>query len=93
VVKRYTYLYCGKIILKLLKKLKLELPYDPTILPVGIYSRRDVCIPILPPVTIAKGRNQPKCSVEGLIRKGDVDTQYYSALKKKLFLFATVWME
>ena len=52
-----------------LKKLKIELPYDPAIPFLGIYPektiiRKDTCTPVFIAVlfTIAKTWKQPKCS-------------------------------
>ena len=53
---------------RFLKKLKVELSYDPAIPLLGIYSeksmiRKDTCIPMFTaaPFTIAKTWKQPKC--------------------------------
>ena len=63
-----------KIIWKFLKKLKIELPYDPAIPLLGIYSKKpkplfqkDTCIPmfIAALFTIAKVGKQPKCPSTG----------------------------
>ena len=60
---------------RLLKKLKLEIPYDPVIPLLGIYPKKtktliqkDICLPmfIAALFIIAKVREQPKCpSTEG----------------------------
>ena len=57
-----------KTVRMFLKKLKIELPYDPTILLPGIYPektliRKDTCTPVFIVVlfTIAKTWKQPKC--------------------------------
>ena len=56
--------------LNFLRKVKMELPLDPTILLVGLYPRnpetliqKNLCIPmfIAAQFTIAKCRKQPKC--------------------------------
>ena len=56
---------------RFLKKLKIELPYDPAILPLGIYLKKPktqtqkyICTPrfITALFTIAKIWKQPKCS-------------------------------
>ena len=62
-----------------LKKLKIELPYDPAIALLGIYPRdagmlfrRDTCTPtfIETPSTIAKVWKEPKCpSMDEWIKK------------------------
>ena len=58
-----------KTLRKFLKKLKIELPYDPAIPLLGIYlketkslCRKDACIPMFTaaPFTIAKTWKQPK---------------------------------
>ena len=53
---------------KFLKKLKIELPYDPSILLLGIYPdktaiRKDTWTPVFTGAlfTIAKTRKEPKC--------------------------------
>ena len=68
-----------KTVWRFLKKLKLELPYDPTIALLGIYPRdtgvlfqRDTCTPICIAAlsTIAKVREEPKCpSMDEWIKK------------------------
>ena len=57
-----------KTIWRLLKKLKIELPYDPASPLLGIYLKKmliqkDTCTPMFVTAlfTIAKTRNQPKC--------------------------------
>ena len=59
-----------KIVWRFLKKLKIELPYDPAIELLGIYPqdtgvlfRRDTCIPMIIAAlsTIAKVWKEPKC--------------------------------
>ena len=77
---------------KLLKKLKVELPYDPAIPLLGIYPeknmiQKDTCSPMFTAVlfTIAKTWKQPKCpSTENWIKKmWYIDImEYYSAIKK-----------
>ena len=60
-----------KTVWTFLKKLKIELPYDPAIPPLGIYAkkteiliRKDTCTPmfIAALFTIAKIWKQPKCT-------------------------------
>ena len=48
------------------KKLKIEIPYDPAIPPLGIYSKelkaetqRDICTPMFIAALFTKGRNNP----------------------------------
>ena len=57
-----------KTVWSFLRKLKMELPYDPAILLLGIYPdeaiiQKDTCTPmfIAALFTIAKTRKQPKC--------------------------------
>ena len=95
-----------KTVWRFLKKLKIELPYDPAIAPLRIYPRytdvlfrRDTCTPmfIVALPTIAKVWKEPKCpSMDEWIKKMwyIYTTEYYSAIKKNEILpFATRWME
>ena len=59
-----------KTVWRFLKKLKIELPYDPAIPLLSIYPkkaktliRKDICTPMLTAVlfTVAKTWKQPKC--------------------------------
>ena len=62
-----------------LRKLKMELPFDPAILPLGLYPKspetpthKNLCTPMLiaAQLTIAKYWKQPKCPpVNELIKK------------------------
>ena len=75
------------------RKLKIELPCDPSIPVLGIYpdktmTQKDTCTPISIAAlyTIAKTWKQPKCpSTEEWIKKiWDIYTmEYYSAIKRK----------
>ena len=87
-----------------LQKLKIELPFDPAIPPLGIYpekttTRKDTCIPmfIAALLTIAKTWKQPKCpSTEEWIQKmWYIYTMgYYSAIKRnKIRAFVATWMD
>ena len=68
-----------KTVWRFLKKLKMELPYDPAIALLGIYPRdigmlfrRDICTPMFVAAlsTIAKVRKEPKCpSMDEWIKK------------------------
>ena len=92
---------------RFLKKLKTELPYNPTIAPLGIYLRdkknadtkEDTCTPMFIAAlsTIAKLWKEPKCpSTDKWIKKiwSICTMEYYSTIKKNEILpFATTWME
>ena len=95
-----------KTVSRFLKKLKIELPYDPAIALLGIYPRdtgvlfrRDTCTPMFIAAlsTIAKVWKEPKCPLmdEWIKKMWCVYTmEYYSAIKKNEILpFATTWME
>ena len=74
--------------MKVLQKLKIELPYDPAIPLLGIYPEKtiipkDTCTPmfIAALFTIAKTWNQPKCpSTDGRIKDKDVVRIYNGIL-------------
>ena len=75
-----------RIVWRFLKKLKIELPYDPAIQFLGIYLgktiiQKDTCTPML---TVANTLRQPKrLSVDEWIKMWDIHTmEYYSATKK-----------
>ena len=77
---------------RFLKKLKIELPYDPVILLLGIYPEKaiilkDTCTPMFMTVlfTIAKTQKQPRCpSTEEWVNKMwyTHTMAWYSAIKK-----------
>ena len=94
-----------KTVWRFLKKLKIELPYDPAIALLGIYPRdtdvlfrRDTCTPMFTAALspIAKVWKEPKCpSMDKRIKTWYIYTmEYYPAIKKNDILpFATMWME
>ena len=89
---------------RFLNKLKIELPYDPTIPLLGTYPeknvvRKDTCSSVFIAVlfTVTKIRKQPKCpSIDEWIKKmwHIYTMEYYSAIKRNEFeLFAVRWMD
>ena len=80
---------------RFLKKLEIELPYDPATPLLGIHteetrSERDTCTPVFITALfiIARTWKQPRCpSAKEWIRKlWHIDTmEYYSAIKKNSF--------
>ena len=88
-----------------LKKLKIELPYDPAIPFLGIYpkemkslSQGAICTPmfIAALFTTAKKWKQSKCfSMDEWIKMWYIYTmEYYSATRKKEILpFVTTWLD
>ena len=76
---------------RFLKKLKIELPYDPAIPLLGIYLEKNLvrkytCSPIFTEAlfTIAKTWKQPKCLTDEWIKKMwyIYIMEYYSAIKR-----------
>ena len=77
---------------RFLKKLEIQLPYDPAILLLGIHTEetrieRDMCTPLFIAAlfTIARTWKQPRCpSADEWIRKlwYIYTMEYYSAIKK-----------
>ena len=93
-----------KAVWRFLRKLNIELPFDPPIPLLGIYpekttTRKDTCTPmfIAGLFTIAKTWKQPKCpSTEEWIKKMwyIYTMEYYSAIKRKEMMpFAATWMD
>ena len=93
-----------RIAWRFLKKLKIELSYNPAIPLVGIYLektiiRKDICTPmfIAGLYTIAKTWKQPRCpsTDEWIKKKWYVCTvEYYSAIKRNETVSpAVTWMD
>ena len=93
-----------KTVWRFLKKLKIELPYDPAIPLLGIYLgktliRKNTCTPVFIAAlfTIAKTWKQPNCPMTEEWTKNMwymYTMEYYSAIKKnKLMPFAVTWMD
>ena len=89
---------------RFLRKLKIELPFDPTISLLGIYPEKtmickDTCTPmfIAALFAIAKTWKQPKCpSTEEWIKKMwyIYTMEYYSAIKRnEIPAFLATWMD
>ena len=80
---------------RFLKKLEIELPYDPAIPLLGIHTEetrieRDTCIPMFIAALFTRARTlkQPRCSLadEWIRKLGYIYTmEYYSAIKKNAF--------
>ena len=88
---------------KFLKKLKIELPYDPSIPLLGIYPektiiQKDARTPmfIATLFTITRSWKQPKCPLtDGWLKMWYIYAmEYYSAIKRnEIELFVVRWME
>jgi len=91
-----------KAVWRFLRKLKIEIPFDPAIPLLGIYPEKTMsgaCTPMFISAlyTIAKTRKQPKCpSTEEWIKKMwyMYTMEYYSVIKRKeIMAFAATWMD
>ena len=97
------YNHCGKTVWSYLKKIKLELPYDPAIPLLGIYPkkpetliRKNICTPmfIAALFTISKILKKPKCpSVDEWVKQlwYIYTMEYYSIITKKILPHAWTW--
>ena len=93
-----------RMVWRFLKKLKIELPYDPAIPLLGIYPEKTIiqkepCTPVFTAAlfTIAGVWKQPKCpSTDEWIKKMwyMYTMEYYSAIKRnKIESFVVMWMD
>ena len=93
-----------RIVWRFLKKLRIELPYDPVIPLLGIYPekttiQKDTCTPmfIAELFTIARTWKQPKCPSTGkwIKKMWYIYTmEYYSAIKRnEIGSFLEMWMD
>ena len=86
----------------ILKKLKIELPYDLAMPHMGIYLdttkiQKDICIPMFIAALFTVAKKQPKCpSTDECMKKMwyIYTMEYHSAIKKnKTMPFVATWME
>ena len=95
-----------KTVWNFLRKLKMELPFDPAILLLGLYSKnpetpiqKNLCTPMFIAVqfTTVKCWKQPRCPLvnEWINKLWYIYTmEFYAAERKKeLLAFVTAWME
>ena len=92
-----------RTIWRFLKKLKIELPYDPAIPLLGIYPVKTIiqkvtCLPVFTAAifTIARSWKQPKCPLtDEWVKMWYIYTmECYSAIKRnKIGSFVEMWMD
>ena len=93
-----------RTVCRFLKKLKIELPYDPAIPLLGIYPekiiiQRDTCTPMFIAALFTEARSwkQPKCSsTDEWIKKMwyTCTMEYYPAIKRnEIGSFVETWMD
>ena len=90
-----------RIVWRFLKKLEIELPYDPVIPLLGIHTEetrieKETCTPVLiAALKIARTWKQSRCSsADKRIRKLWYTTEYYLAIRKNTFESALMrWMK
>ena len=98
------YSHYGEAVRRFLKKLKIELHYDPGIPLLGIYPekniiQKDTCTPMFTAAlfTIARSWKQPKCPTidEWIKKRWYIYTmEYYSAIKgNEIGSFVEMWMD
>ena len=94
-----------KTVWRFLKKLKIELPYDPAIVLLGIYpkdtdvvNRRTTCTPVFiaAMATVAKLWKEPRCpATDEWIKKiwFIYTMEYYASIRKNEYpTFISIWM-
>ena len=91
-----------KIVWQLLKKLKIEFPYDSAMPPVGVYPdktvvQKDTCAPMFSTAlfTITKTWKQPNAHQQrnGQGRGYTHTTEHYSAMKTNTMPSASTWLD
>ena len=93
-----------KAVWRFLRKLNIEVPFDPAIPLLGIYpektmTRKDMCTPVFTAAlyTIAKTWKQPKCpsTEESVMKTLYIHTmEYYSSIKSdEIMAFTATWMD
>ena len=114
IVEKGTLLHCWceckliqtlwRTVWRFLKKLKIELPYDPAVPLLGIYTektiiKKDTCTPLFIAAlfTIARTQKQPKCpQTDKWIKKMwyIYTIEYYSAIRRnEIGSFVERWMD